>query len=103
MPEFMHMPRKLLLTLVFFAAFGGAAQAAAVSNLTDSGQLIQIKTADGWKDITIAPGDTWRVYGLAEIRFRERESRIEHNQEFAIWPNGDFGPQRQLNIMHKGF
>ena len=92
------MPAKrwLIAILAWYAPL--PAQAAAIANLTEAPQLIAV----AGQAISIAPGATWRTPGRVVVAWHGHDIAIEDDMEFAIWPGGDFGPQRRINITHKG-
>lgn len=97
MPENMHLPVIVTFSLLTFFVLGGnAAQAAVITNLSDTPQTFEIKTSEGFTPVTILAGRTWRVPGKADIRRGDRVVHMEEDQEYAIWQNGDFGPQRRM-------
>jgi hypothetical protein len=79
--------------------FSPAAEAAAVTNLAHEAQTIEIETADGYKALSIEAGRTYRTLGAIRVRYQKSYTiYIERNEEFAIWPNGNFGPQKIHDI-----
>jgi hypothetical protein len=72
------------------------AQAAAIVNLSDKPQNIQVNTDGKFEGVTIAPYGKYSVHGKVKIRFQDREITIDKDEEYALWPNGDFGIQRRI-------
>lgn len=77
-----------------FACLPAGAQAAAVTNLTGEAQTVEVLAAGGYMPQVIAPHATWRLQAKVKLRFKDREYRIGEHEEFAIWKDGTFGPQR---------
>lgn len=88
--------RNPLYTIGVCAVLGciPQAQAAAITNLTDKPVQVALKTGNGYEPITIEAGRTWRLTTQATLRFGERELLIGTQEEYAIWKDGTFGPQR---------
>ncbi len=72
------------------------AEAAAITNLSESPKRIEMRVYGGFTPVVIAPGETWRVIGMAVIRYDGVEFHIADNEEFAVWPDGLLAPQRRL-------
>src|SRR5437667_308601 len=92
----MHRFYVLLMCLLFLTLFLiplEAAQAVAVTNLSNSPKIIELKVSQGFEPHTIAPGETWRVTGKQVLRFNGSEFHLEDSEEYAVWNNDDFGPQ----------
>ncbi len=91
--------RKMPVFSIVFAAiccfYSSGASAAAVTNLTDKTQTIEMKVAGGFTPITIEPGRTWRLAANVVVRVHEHEFQILDIEEYAIWSDGSFGPQRR--------
>lgn len=88
---------KLFALLSFFALVNllpTPVKAAAIQNLSCSPQTIEIEFANGRRSIILPPGRTYDVLGALKTHYRGREVRIEHDEEYAIWDDGTFGPQR---------
>lgn len=101
------MRKRGFITLFFIALLShGTAYAAAITNLDDVPQTIELLTFNGYETVVIPPGSTWRVGGKAKVRYHGRELFIEQDMEFAIWKNretgGDLGPQRHLKNWSRG-
>lgn len=94
---------KALLFGVFFALQGGNALAAALVNLSNETQTIEIKTHEGYAPQLINVGETFRVSGALDMRLDGRDIRIDDDMEFAFWPNGVFGPQKKYKTIGSGF
>jgi|GEM_PF-2311737 len=86
-----------LFFLIFSYMLCFEAQAAAITNLSDQPQIIEVPCRCDSPQVTIAPGETWRLSGKVKIRYHEREFFIGEADEYAIWSSGDFGPQRYHN------
>ena len=80
-----------LLCGLFF--YQPPALAAAITNLSDHPQVFAIDEGGGFREVSIPAGQTYRTYGKWFVRFHDRDVRMEDNEEFAYWQNGDFGPQ----------
>lgn len=93
-----YIPARFLTLALVGMFFSGAAQASAITNLTQAPQVIEIKTAQGYVKHTIGRGETFRLINAATIKFYEKEFYLPENMEYAMWPDGAFGPQR---ITHK--
>jgi hypothetical protein len=90
---------KILGVMMLFCASAvapGVAHAGAIANLTEQPQTVEIKTGGGYEPQQIAPGAVFRLSYPARIRFHEKEFYLEKNVEYAIWPDGAFGPQRKF-------
>jgi len=72
------------------------AQAAAISNLSDRPQTIRFSVWRAEREVTIQPGHTWRIAGRLTALYQGREIRIDDNEEYAIWKDGQIGPQRRF-------
>jgi hypothetical protein len=95
------MLRKSLLTVIalMFCVVTlqlSQAWAAAVVNLSDKNQNIQVNTDGKFEDVVISPYGKYSTPGKAKIRFQDREITIDRDEEYALWPNGDFGMQRRV-------
>lgn len=89
-----HAMKMVVFLSVVCAAGGSAAQAAAVTNLTDEAKTLEMETSEGFVPFTIEANRTWRLEKVVTVRYKEREIRIGSQEEWAIWPGGDIGPQR---------
>lgn len=83
-----------LWALTAVIASASSAHAASILNLSGQPQTVELRTAQGYVPTQIAPNGRWYVAGNAYIRFRDRETYIEDNEEYAIWKDA-FGPQRR--------
>lgn len=81
----------IFLTAAFFASH---ANAAAIHNLGDVPQRLILYQYNASSEIIVAPNSVYRSIGSLHVSFQEREYRIDYDEEYALWPNGDFGPQR---------
>jgi hypothetical protein len=87
---------KIILTTLILVAFCFAeVQAAQIQNLSNTPQTIELMDRND-AIITLAPGGIWQGLGRAHVKWREREVDIEYNEEYVIWDNDTFGPQRRL-------
>lgn len=87
----------LLLWVVALCPF--SAQAATVFNLSDAPKQIEVHGFNGFKPVDIPAWRKFSVPGNVNVRFNGREVYIQHNEEYAIWPDGTFGPQRHVRSM----
>jgi hypothetical protein len=85
------------MILLISLGFTSAAHAAAITNLDDKSQMIEVKRGAHYVAQEIRAGETWRTAGDVTVRFAGSESRIEDKQEFTIWKGGAFGPQKVLD------
>jgi hypothetical protein len=95
------MPKKrtrILIVLMFcvFMLPVYQVRAAAIVNLSDKQQKIQVNTGGKFENTIIAPYAKYSVVGKVKIRFQDREISIDKDEEYALWPNGDFGIQRRV-------
>jgi hypothetical protein len=93
----------ILLIIAVFTILLQPALAANVSNLTDRPQQIEVKRAGGFVPAVIPARETFSVPGNIDLRFRGRELFLETHEEYAIWPDGTFGPQRRMQGKHGGW
>ena len=91
----------IALLLLFFS-HENAANAAAVTNLSKQPQTIELQTGDGWKPQVIEAGTTFRATGDLQLKYMMNEVFIEHDMEYAIWPDGKLGPQRHIRTDKPG-
>jgi hypothetical protein len=84
-----------LFFLILTCFYCSRASAAAITNLDDEPQTIMLECC-GNPSVTIAPCETWHMLGKAKIRYHGRELSIGVNEEYAIWKDGNIGPQRYL-------
>lgn len=72
------------------------AQAAAVTNLSDHAQQVTITEAGGSaRQVMLQANETFRLPGKFWLGFAGREMRLEPYEEYAIWSDTVFGPQRR--------
>src|SRR4051812_21087870 len=88
---------QLLTSAVICLLLTAHAQGAAVTNLDEATQVIQLRTAAGFTDIPVQPGATWRMPGKVDLRYKGREAHLDDEDEYAIWTSGDFGPQKRTH------
>jgi hypothetical protein len=88
--------RIVIIELILLFAGANLAQAAAIANLTDLQQTVEIQTLDGYDAHVIEPGRTFSITGDVRVRYNGQDYRIESMMEYAIWPKGVFGPQKRL-------
>jgi hypothetical protein len=86
------MMRLLAILAVFW---GGAAQAATITNLTDKPQKIERLGTDAAvvETFVIEPNATWRVPFDVKVRYGSRDTLIHYYEEYAIWSEGSLSPQ----------
>lgn len=77
--------------VVFSLSATSSAIAAGVVNLDSKAHTI---LANG-KEIVIEAGATWRNPGKVKIIYKDREFNMQDYDEYAIWNDNDFGPQRR--------
>ncbi len=70
--------------------------AAAITNLSSEPKTVSYEEWGGKKTVIIQPGRTFRLPGTVTFLYDGRESRIDDEEEYAIWEDGVFGPQRRL-------
>ncbi len=100
-----HKKNIKLLTLFLFAsvAAGSApAKAAKIQNLSDKAETIEVESSEGFKPVVIPPGQGYDAMGQIKVKYHGREIRVEHNEEYAIWKDGTFGPQRRTPAVKGG-
>ncbi|MDX2074067.1 MAG: hypothetical protein SFX19_06865 [Alphaproteobacteria bacterium] len=95
MDYFNDIPVRMFWPALVMSLVSPAAQAGAITNLTESGQVVEIQSSEGYDAHTIAPGRTLRVSGKVKIKFADREFYLDDEWEYAVWPDGAFGPQRK--------
>lgn len=78
------------------------AQAAAISNLSKEPQTVSYGVWGGKKTVVIPPGRTFRLPGTVTFLYDGRETTIDDEEEYAIWEDGVFGPQRRIR-RHSSF
>ena len=85
-----------VLHLLGLTLYISGAQAAVITNLGDKPQTVEIAVANGFSPVIIPPNETWRTPGKVVVRFHDSVVHMEDSEEFAIWKNGDFGPQKHI-------
>ena len=85
-----------LLFCIFASLSSGSLLAAVITNLDSNPRQFDVKTGEGFKTVTLAAGATWRLPGRARVRYRGREVEMNEDEEFAIWNEAEFGPQRRV-------
>lgn len=99
MAQSLKIMKELLPVALFSCLLPGLAQAAAITNMQDVPQVMELRVHEGVQTFTIEPGMTWRKIGNVEVR-RQGQDRfiyIYNNEEYAIWKNGGPWPQRRIN------
>jgi len=84
----------LCIILGIFIFWGNEAKAAVITNLSDKPQTIEQDSFSGFKPVTIAHYETYRVPGQIKIRYAGYETTIEFDEEYAIWNDGSLSPQK---------
>lgn len=74
-----------------------SAVAAVITNLDKKSQQFDLLEDGRFTPITIAAGETWRLPGRVRVRYHGRELNINEEEEFAIWNDHEFGPQRTIS------
>jgi len=94
MPPSIISAKRFVFILVAIFFFPAHVSAAAISNLSDEQQTIDVEILDGFTEVKIDAGRTWRVVSKTKVRYKEREYLLGEQEEYAIWTDGSFGPQR---------
>lgn len=94
--------RALILTTTAITLIASSSWPAAITNLSGIPQNFTIVDTYPKSVITIPPGQTFRTLGKTSFRYQNRQLHIEDNEEYAIWRDGTFGPQRRIN-RHRPF
>lgn len=89
--------------VIFLSLSASEAWAAAISNLSNEPKTFSYDEWGGERTIIIPPGQTFRIPGTVTFRYDGRETRIEDDEEYAIWQDGAFGPQKRLRRNSFGF
>lgn len=87
-------PTLLSLILGGILAMPFSAQAGSITNLSDEPQTIEVK-AEGYEPYVIQPNRSFTFTSNSTIKFRDSEFHIQDNINYAIWPDGNIGPQGQ--------
>ncbi|MDX1975602.1 MAG: hypothetical protein SFT92_08030 [Rickettsiales bacterium] len=66
-----------------------------MTNLTEGAKTLAILDGNKAVSVTLAAGETYHAMGALRLRFAERELRIEHDEEYAIWDDATISPQRR--------
>lgn len=93
MGEKMNSGRLFILLLSLSAS---ESYAAAITNLSREPKAVSYDEWGGEKTVIIPPGRTFRLPGTVAFIYDGRESRIDDEEEYAIWEDGVFGPQRRI-------
>ncbi len=88
--------RIIIMEMIFLFACANMVQAAAIANLTDMQQTVEIQTPDGYDARVIESGRVFSMTGDVRVRYNRQNYRIESDMEYAIWPGNTMGPQRKL-------
>jgi len=91
-----YIPRLLLLPALVVMLGSGPVMAGAITNLTDTPRLLEIRTSSGYVGEMVPPGATRYIHGDTHVRFNEKEFYLQDDMEYALWQDGSFGPQRRL-------
>lgn len=94
--------RGLILMTTAITLIASPSWPAAITNLSGMPQSFIITDANPERVVTIAPGQTFRTLGKSSFRYQNRQLHIEDNEEYAIWRDGTFGPQRRMH-RHRQF
>ena len=95
--------KKLLPVSLFLMgcwAFAGSVQAAAITNLSDERQVVDIESAQGYLPQEIQAGRTYRTVGNIRVLFNGKITYIEAHKEYAIWKDGSLQPQKTTHLGH---
>lgn len=98
-PAYKRRKSAFLLSALIGLGFivnGFSAHAANITNLSGHDLAIEVATAQGFEPVVIAKDTTYSAVGKLRMRFRGKDTLIEENEEYAIWPDGTFGPQRRI-------
>jgi hypothetical protein len=98
------MSQNIFLT-AFSIAFLAAMplHAAAIVNISRTPHWVQVREAGGYVPRQIEGYGKLEWPGDIDVRFGGREVRIERGEEYAIWPDGTFGPQWRRQYKHQKF
>jgi hypothetical protein len=84
----------LCIILGIFIFLGNEVKAAVITNLSDKTQIIEQESFDGFLPVSIKPYETYRVPGQIKLHYAGRETTIGFDEEYAIWGDGNLGPQK---------
>ena len=73
------------------------ARAAIIENVSDTPKVIEVEQLGGFQPVTIEAGREYNVPGALKVRYGAREVQIDFDEDYAIWQDGGFGPQRRLS------
>lgn len=96
----MHKTLIKLFALCLFAAFSHAAKAGEIQNLSDKDQVVEIEVNGEYQEVKIEEGRTYSIVGLIKARFNGAEVSIEPDEQYVIWDDKTFGPQRAAGRFH---
>lgn len=95
----MHMNKFLFHSIIVAGCLAGTAgRAATVYNLSGDSQVIEVKTSEGFQPVTIENNRSYHAMGKLTMRYNWQEYTIAVNEDYAIWPDGVFGPQFRRNV-----
>jgi hypothetical protein len=87
---------KIVFSIIIVVALWcSSAEAAQIQNLSKTNQIIEIVNYGSSVTVTLAPGEIWRGFGRATVKWRTREVDIAYDEEYVIWDDETFGPQRR--------
>lgn len=96
-----YIPMRSLKPTIFSLILGGIlsiaspALAGTIMNLSDEPQTIELRTAGGYEEHIIKPDRNFSIISDSDIRYHGSEFRLQNNMNYAIWPDGNIGPQSQ--------
>ncbi len=88
--------RIIIIHMALLFTGANVAQAAAIANLTDVQQTVEIQTSDGYDARVIESGRLFSMTGDVRVRYNGQDYRIESDMEYAIWQGNVMGPQKRL-------
>lgn len=91
---------SVILPLLAFLTLVNEARAAAILNMTDQKVGFEIDTGSGFELVVIEPKMHYRVPGIIQVKKGREIIHIDYNEEYALWPNGDFAPQTRVKRKH---
>lgn len=95
--------KKLLpisLFLMVSCVFAGGVQAAAITNLSDKKQVVDVESVHGYLPREIEVDRTYRAMGNIRVLFNGKITYIEAHEEYVIWPDGTLQPQKSTHLGH---